>query len=348
MKLERSRAARWATGACAALSVVIASGCGTSGAGKSDDEGKRPRTKLVTALSHVQDTRLTRDWIEFGDVAGVRSRSGDGSGAQRDPLLGYGESRLADAAALLPGLAGIDPFAARSALSVGQAPDPVGVLYGSFDTTSIGAKLRKLGYAKHDLAGGETAWIIRDHHKIDEKDPLAQLGIPTALNVVRVSPRRIVYGGASADLDQALTGTEPLADNEAVGRIADCLGEVEAARIGLDPATAETPLGIGVLGSSGGDATEAVCMTTASRDAAEAIASAWPGRVRSTTSRLSDEPWSKLLTQPRAKVIGGPSHVVRLTARPTGSTRVLFDAWTAKDLGPLLTGAEPDPATSAR
>lgn len=281
-------------------------------------------------------------------MAGVRSRSDGGSSSKRDPLLGYGEPKLADAAALLPDLTGIDPFAARTALSVGHPPDPVGFLYGSFNTTAIGSKLRKLGYTKHGNADGETTWVIRDHHKIDEKDPLAQLGIVTALNVVRVSSRRIVHGGASADIDQALTGTEPLADNEAVGGIADCLGQVEAAQIGLDLKIAATPLGIGATGSSGTDATEAICMTTASQDAAEVLASAWPGRVKSTTSALSAEPWSNRLTQPRAEVIGGPSHVVRLTARPTGSTRVLFDAWASEDLGPLLTGAKPAPETSAR
>ncbi|MFF0223212.1 hypothetical protein [Streptomyces sp. NPDC004629] len=348
MKPGRSHAARWGSGACAVLSVVVASGCGTSGAAKGDDDGKRPRTALITALSRVQDTHLTRDWIEFGDVAGVRSRSDGGSGSKPDPLLGYGEPKLADAAALLPDLTGIDPFAARTALSVGYPLDPVGFLYGSFNTTTIGSKLRKLGYTKHDLAGGETTWIIRDHHKIDEKDPLAQLGIVTALNVVRVSPQRIVYGGASADIDQALAGTKPLADNEAVGGIADCLGQVKAARIGLDLKIAATPLGIGVAGASGTDATEVVCMTTASQEEAERLASAWPGRVKSTTSALSAEPWSNLLAQPRAKVIGGPSHVVRLTARLTGSTRALFDAWTSGDLGPLLTGAKPDPEVSVR
>ncbi|MFJ9707647.1 hypothetical protein [Streptomyces sp. NPDC101234] len=348
MRPGRSRTARWGGGACALLSVAIASGCGASSPAKGDEDGKRPRTELATALSQVQDTDPARHWIEFGDVAGVRARSGGGSGSKRDPLLGYGESQLADAAALLPDPTGIDPFAARTALSVGRPPDPVGFLYGSFDTTAIGSKLRKLGYAKQDLAGGEATWIIRDHHKIDETDPLAQLGILTALNVVRVSPQRIVYAGASADIDKALAGDGPLADNEAVGGIADCLGEVEAAQIGLDPGISETPLGIGVTGSSGADAVEVACVTTPGQDAAEAIASAWPGRVRSTTSRLSNEPWSKLLAQPRAEVIGGPSHVVRLTARPTGSTRVLFDAWRAEDIGPLLTGAEPDPATSAR
>lgn len=348
MKPGRSRAARWGSGACAVLSVVVASGCGTSGAAKDDEDGKRPRTALVTALSRVQDSHLTQDWIEFGDVAALRSRSDGGSGSKPDPLLGYGEPKLADAAALLPELTGIDPFAARTALSVGYPPEPVGFLYGSFNTTAIGSKLRKLGYAKHDLAGGETTWIIRDHHKIDEKDPLAQLGIVTALNVVRVSPQRIVYAGASADIDKALPVTKPLADNEAVGGIADCLGQVKAAQIGFDVKIATTPLGVGVTGSSGADATEVVCMTTTSRDAAEAIASAWPGRVKSTTSALSAEPWSNLLAQPRAEVVGGPSHVVRLTARPTGSTRALLDAWASGDLGPLLTGAKPDPEVSVR
>lgn len=326
---------------------MIASGCGTGDTAKGDDV-TRPRTTLITALSQVKDTHLTQDWIEFGDVAGVRSQSTGGTGSQRDPLLGYGAPKLADAAALLPDLTGIDPFAARTALTLGYPPDQVGVLYGTFNSKEIGSKLRKLGYAEHALAGGETTWIIRDHHQIDEKDPLAQLGILTALNVVRVSPERIVYAGATADIDKTLSGAKPLADNEEVGGIADCLGKVKAAQIGFDVNVSNTPLGVGVLESSGTDTTEIACVTTKSQDAAQALASAWPGRVRSTRSAMSNEPWSKLLTHPQAEVVGGASHIVRLTARPTGSPRVLFDAWAGGDLGPVLTGAKPDPRASAK
>ncbi|NEA97631.1 hypothetical protein [Streptomyces sp. SID13726] len=349
MKAGRSRAARCASGACALLSVVVMSGCGNSDTA-GDDHVERPHTPLITALSQVKDTHLTQDWIEFGDVAGVRARSGAGSASPRDPLLGYGEQKLADAAALLPGLTGIDPFAARTALTLGYPPDQVGVLYGSFNTTEIGAKLRKLGYKEHALAGGETSWIIRDHHQIDQKDPLAQLGILTALNVVRVSSKRIVHAGATADIDKTLSGARSLSDNEEVGGIADCLGQVEAAQIGFDVNISDTPLGVGVLRPSGSDAdaTEVACVTTESEGAAQALASGWPGRVKSTMSARAGEPWSKLLTRPRAEVVGGASHVVRLTARPTGSPRVLFDEWAVGDLGPVLTGAKPDPRLSAK
>ncbi|MET8977137.1 hypothetical protein ABZX85_16090 [Streptomyces sp. NPDC004539] len=350
MRPGRSRTARWAGGVCALLSVALASGCGTDRAANGDDGGggggggDKPPTALVTALREVRGSDPARAWIEFGDVAALRG----GSPAERNPLLGYGEPKLAPAATLLPDLTGIDPFAARTALSVGKPPDEVGFLYGSFDPAAIGAKLKKLGYAEHPLGGGESTWTVRDDRAIDPADPLAQIGIVTSMNVVRVSPRRIVYGGAGADVDRALKGTGALADDKAVGAVADCLGEVRAAWIGLDEKTAPEPMGIGVRQPAKGAATEVVCMTTASGDAAESIASAWPGRVRSTTSMVSNEPWSKLLSHPEAEVIGGSSHVVRLTARPTGAVNVLFDAWLHLDLGPLLTGARPAPEISAK
>lgn len=336
------RAVRRAAGVCAALSIAVASGCGS---GKGDDPAPRPDTELITALRGVKDSFLTHYWSEFGDVAGVRAR---GTAETPDPLLGYGESQLIAAASQLHDLAGIDPLAARTALTLGQPPEQVGVLNGTFDPAAIGAKLQKLGYKKRDVGGGEAEWVIRDHHAIDANDRFAQLGILTALNVIRVSPTRVVYAGATKDIDaKTLTGPRPLSDALDVGAVADCLGPVKAAQIGMDINTSPKLMGIGVQTSSK-DATSVICMVTKNRDAAEDIASAWPGHVRSVTSSLTDEPWSKVLADPKAEALGGSEHVVRLTARPLGKTTALFDAWRAKDLGPLLTGARPDPMVSAR
>jgi len=330
---------------CALLTAVAGSGCGADDAAEKADGGDKPPTALITALREAENTEPARSWTEFGDVAALRSQD---TPTKPDPLLGHGEAGLAPAASLLPELTGIDPYAARTAVSVGRPPTSVGLLYGTFDTAAIGAKLKKLGYAEHALGGGESAWVILDDHAIDANAPLARIGIVTAMNVVRVSPRRIVYGGATADLDRALKGTGPLADDKAVGALADCLGEVRAAWLGLDERTAPEPMGVGVRRTAKGEATEVVCVTTASKGAAESIASAWPGRVRSTTSTVSGVPWSTLLAEPEAEVLGGSSHVVRLTARPTGSVNVLFDAWRQGDLGPLLTGARPAPENSAK
>ncbi|WP_416973064.1 hypothetical protein [Streptomyces sp. 4F14] len=337
------RAVRWTAGVCAALSIAVASGCGS---GKGDDPAPRPHTELITALSGVRDSFLTHYWSEFGDVAGVRAR---GAAENPDPLLGYGESQLVQAAAQLHDLTGIDPLAARTALTLGQPPEQVGVLNGTFDPSAIGAKLQKLGYKKRDVGGGEAEWVIRDNHAIDANDRFAQLGILTALNVIRVSPTRVVYAGATKDIDtKTLTGPRPLSDAFDVGAVADCLGPVKAAQIGMDINTSPKLMGIGVQTSSPQDATAVVCMVTKSRDAAEDIASAWPGRVQSVTSYLTNEPWSKVLADPKAEVLDGSEHVVRLTARPLGKVTALFDAWRAKDLGPLLTGTRPDPTVSAR
>ncbi|MHC5907666.1 hypothetical protein ACVNF4_27820 [Streptomyces sp. S6] len=345
MKPGRSRTARRAGGVCALLSAVVVSSCGADHAAQRDDDGDKPPTALITALRETRDTGAARAWTEFGDVAALRSQ---GTPAKPNPLLGHGEARLAPAARLLPDLTGIDPYAARTAVSVGRPPASVGFLYGTFDTAAIGAKLKKLGYAEHPLGGGESTWVIRDGHAIDPADPLARIGIVTSMNVVRVAPRRIVYGGATTDLDQATEGTGPLAGDKAVGAVADCLGEVRAAWVGLDEKTAPEPMGVGVRQTAKGPATEVVCMTTASDGAAESIASAWPGRVKSTTSMVTGVPWSALLAEPKAEVLGGSSHVVRLTARATGSVNALFDAWAHMDLAPLLTGARPAPENSVK
>ncbi|MFE9424687.1 hypothetical protein ACFYNO_17145 [Kitasatospora sp. NPDC006697] len=247
-----------------------------------------------------------------------------------------GEPALAAAASQLPQLTGIDPASAATALSVGAPPTAVGFLYGSFDTAAIGTKLTALGYHRQDLGHGEALWTIRDDHQLDAGSPLTELGIAGELNVIRLSPARLVYGGAHSDLDRALATSGPaLADDRLIGGLASCLGDTaRAAQIGQDPTVGAAPFGLGISQAGG----EVVCLSAPSADAAQAMATAWPQRAATANSAKTDQPWSTRLADPAATVVGGPAHLVRLTARPTDSDQVLFQASMNQDLGELLGG----------
>ncbi|GAA1952489.1 hypothetical protein GCM10009738_27530 [Kitasatospora viridis] len=319
--------------------ALAAAGCDDQGDPTPSNDATNSPDLLTTALHQVHATDLTRAWIEFGNTGGP-TYIDNGSAADAlstDSLAGFGAPALATQSQL-PLLTGIDPAAGRPALSVGRPGDAVGFLYGSFDAAGIGANFRKLGYQHKDLGGGETEWLVRDQDRTDQTSPLAQLGITTALNVVRVSPNRIVYGEVSADVDQALAGGPTLADDAAVGPVAGCLVDTVAAQIGQDPKVGRQPLGVGVRAPVPTDATEVICLPTASDAAAQAAAAAWPGRVASARSTVWAEPWSALLTAPQATVVGGPDHLVRLTARPTTTVQVLFQAVQNADLGSLVGG----------
>jgi hypothetical protein len=69
----------------------------------------------------------------------------------------------------------------------------------------------------------------------------------------------------------------------------------------------------GAVGTSADDEREVLCVNTSDDTSAADVAAAWPRRLQTTTAG-GNRPWSPLLSDPHAEVLGGPAHTVRLTA----------------------------------
>jgi hypothetical protein len=291
---------------------------------------------VSAALHHIP---AGTTYVEFGDLAG--ERKADNGNALEGPFamvgdVGDDELAIADETGQLRQLTGIDMTQVTSAVQFGRAPATVGILYGSFDTKAIGAKLGALGYKSSDLGGGETAWVVRDDHQVDASDQLSQLGIFGSLNVIHLSSSRLVYGGASTDI-AALAAKGSAADDPAYAGVADCLHDAKAAVIADHGDAWPGVLGLGV----GGDAksqTQIVCVATASDAAAQQLAQSWVSHVGTAQMAKSNIPWTNMLSGAKAENLGGAGHVVRLTAHGMRAN-LLFQAVENQDLASLFPGS---------
>ena len=129
----------------------------------------------------------------------------------------------------------------------------------------------------------------------------------STFNVVRVSKDRIVYGGATADLDAALPArSAALADDAVVGEIAECMdkdasGEYDSA------AGHQIAVGVGPGG------TETICVAAPDDATAKRYGDAFTEAVTSGRSEASFTPWKELFSDPKVESLGGKAHVMRLT-----------------------------------
>jgi hypothetical protein len=309
-----------------ALALGSAAACSSSG---SSGGGGGGSGALKDALKNIHDTAQTSRYLEFGDTAQLVKLNGGATLAPSGPfarLVGIGSGQLTGYGSLLTPLIGFDATSATSAIDLGNPPSQVGVLYGSFDPTAIGAKLAAWGYHKQDRGGGVTAWVFQDNHQIDMSKLDANgvgPGMTGWLNVVWVSKSSIAYGGATSDLAAALPAqSKPLSGDAMVGSLADCLGSTLIAYLTTDSRQIGTSgisaIAFGVTATSASDVREEICAAAPSAAGAQAIAAGFTKAVGSGQDFVTNQPWSALLSDPRTTVIGGAEYVVRLTAKPAG------------------------------
>lgn len=313
----------WKRGTVVLVVAALAAGC-SSGGSSGSGSGGVPKS-LADALKDVHATGATKTELTWGQYAG-------GNGAHYDqvlsPVLGFSVLK--------------QPFV----LTVGKLPNQVTIMYGTFDPATIGDKLKALGYQSTDRGHGETQWLIRDNHEFNmNQQPEALANTLATYNVIRLSKGRLVYGGATADLDAALPAQgAALAHDDVVGAVAKCL---DKAASGMFDATA-VPLGVGA-GPSG---TETICVSAADDATARKYADEFVKRATSGKSARTLQPWSELIADPKAEVLGGKGHVVRLTMTDVVASRpVLVTALMNGDVGtliglPLPTG-KPRPGASS-
>ncbi|MBS2537601.1 hypothetical protein KGQ20_33105 [Catenulispora sp. NF23] len=330
--------------ALAAVSAAACSSSGSTSSGGGDGSGS-----FKDVLHDIHAVTQTSDYIEYGATAQVTKLTGTTKPAASGPfshMQGIGADQLFQYWSLLPPLTGFDSTAVTSAITVGNPPNAVGILYGGFDPAAIGAKLAAWGYKKQDRGGGTTAWISNDDHKIDmtKLDPVTGVGpgMTGWLNVIWVSRTSIAYGGATSDLAAALPAqSKPLSGDNVVSSLADCLGSPLGAMVLTDPKTignsAATGVAFGVTATSASDAREEICVAASAAAGAQTIATAFTKAVTTGTDLVQNNPWSKELTDPRTDVLGGSAHVVRLSATSADQqSGLVFRLVEDDDFGTLL------------
>lgn len=242
----------------------MAAGC----AGE-DEQG----TGLLDVLAKVPANADTRVMVEYG----APSKVPDGDRFQL--LRGQGYGNIAMSSRLVEDALHLDLAKFDSALSVGQPPRWAGALWGSYDTAGVEGEIADRGVDKKpDLHGGNL-WNSGKDNEIDLADgPFAGVARTSEFNNIRTADGSFAYAPVKVGIDW-VTGDEveqSLANDDSIGPLARCLGDVIAATI------ANTGQAVGVRA----DNSEVVCLEGSKDDVLRALA----GEVPSTR-----EPWESLL-----------------------------------------------------
>ncbi|MFI1386241.1 hypothetical protein [Embleya sp. NPDC020886] len=322
--------------------LLLLAGTAACGDKDSDDGGT---TGLRGALDAVRDDASTRGWFEYADTAALtKANGGTAATGPYGTLLGIGSPDLGGLREQVAPALGFDPNKAREAWSAGRPPYQGGVFVGGFDKKTVLGKLQALG-AKPDPAEPK-AQRLRGDNELGLDDALAQK-LPLGnnhFNVIRIADRQIGYGSTLQGADLTRGGTRLGAD-PTERALADCLDKPLAAVITDRAAGGETPNGpriaVGVTGKAGAPGTDVLCVATGSEPAARAEAERLRVVFTGGGSTAQGVPWSTVLTDVRAAVVG--TNVVKITARSAGSVRtgVFVKALNDMSLGRTFSGGPP-------
>ncbi|MBS2535016.1 hypothetical protein KGQ20_19795 [Catenulispora sp. NF23] len=329
---------------------VAGAGCSSSGSigpDGADGQAASPSAALIEEMKQFHDTGAARAYVDFGQTAqltalwkGTSSPPADSEQYLFPSLQARGlDAYNAAVLSSLTPLVGFDPSQAAQAIDVGDPQHAVGVLEGHFDPAAIGAKLAAAGLTQKDLGGGQTEWDV----PVDSAAhyALQKAGVDDSLDVLRVTTTKIIYGRDNADLDAALDPTSPaLSADKLDSALAGCLGDPTAAVL-------ENAVMIGSPGYSGlaagdrvtsaTDATDVLCVAAPDDTTAQKYATTMTSTIQTGTQPKTGLPWSRFLTAPSATVVGGPEHLVRLTAKPDPAhTDALFQAVDDRTVGALM------------
>ncbi|MGM1061465.1 hypothetical protein [Saccharothrix sp. Mg75] len=264
-----------------------------------------PAGGLLGALAGVRATDGSTAYVEYGDVAAVRTLVA--ADAERfGGLRGYGYSDLAPRVGEVAGVVGFDASAATTALRVGEAPTWAAVLRLDVDVAAVEGKLTSLG-GERDRSG---TWTTAEDGRVSLDGPLARAGVVSGFQRVRVEPGAVRHGTGGEALGWvADPGGRTLADDPMTGELARCLGDVVAAVV-TGP-KAGLPIAVGVRAAPAGEAVEVVCVPDEN-----------PKALRDLVERNLETPstgrpaWSDLL----------PGAVAEQPADQTGVVRVVVPA----------------------
>jgi hypothetical protein len=238
-----------------------------------EDEPTPSTDGLVGMLGSVRATDETAVAVEYGEPARIA-----GLGERFQALQGYGFGTIAASSRLVEGALGVDPSGFDQGIVAGQAPDWGAVLLGDYDLERVDGRLSDLGI-DHSSSNGATVWVSAEDNEIHLSDGPFTGVVPTSeFNVVRTAAGSFAFAPASRGVEWVTEpGDRTLADDEKVAALADCLGDVIAARID----ERERAAGVTAEGA------EVLCL---SGDKAK-VEQALRGDVPSTR-----EPWDELLS----------------------------------------------------
>ncbi|MCE6996585.1 hypothetical protein LZG04_17505 [Saccharothrix sp. S26] len=266
-----------------------------------------PETGLLGALAGVRATDESSLLVEYGEVAAVRGLL-DQDARRFAGLRGYGYSDLAGHSQVLPELVGFDPAQATTALRVGQSPTWVAVVRMDVDVAVVEGKVQALGGRK----GGSGVWTTGEDGEIDPDGPLAQAGIVTGFQQVRVEAGSVAHSTGAEALKWVTepVGGKSLAADPMIGELARCLGEVSVAVISKP--RSGLPVAAGVRVAVGGEVTEVVCVPDENPNALKDL----------VRTNLEGAPWVEVLAGATAEQPADQTGMVRVLVPAAPDVRV--------------------------
>lgn len=249
--------------------ALVLAGCG-------GDDGSSG-SGLVDALGKVRATSESRKFVEFGAPGRVPE------GERFRSVTGYGYGQVAQTSIQVRERLGLDLAKFDAGIVAGQPPRWVGAVWGEYDSSAVEGKLAELGATREKEELGGTLWRTAEDGEMDPAGGrMREVVQLNQFNTIRTAGDSFAYSPAAAELEWvAAPGDDTLADDEAIGPLARCLGDVVAAML------TDAGQAVGVRE----DGTEVICLD-ADRAAVER---ALAGDVPSTR-----QPWAELL--PGAKV----------------------------------------------
>lgn len=257
-----------ASKASAALAIAFCALCSLGASGCLGGDGEEgcgeigAPTAFEEALAGVQGGEPLGAGIGWVDVEAVRSEPGSDVKALREvaPALGPGaDDFLAESRTRLAEL-GLDPLAASEAISI-SGSYAFGVRLDEVDTARFA---RGLGTGKAASAGGDD-WTFYDLAEFGTA-PEGRVGELTGAlgSHVALSEGGAVFARADQARLDLIDVTVPASDSALLSFVADCLGDVSAARVVPNNFNYLPKLGprysaFGVRGADGGPRQEVLC-----------------------------------------------------------------------------------------
>jgi hypothetical protein len=311
-----------------ALLAGALGGCSSGGASGGDS--------LDAALTHVADTAATRSQIAYDHTAELVRLSG--TGLRTTPkgfgvLRGWGASPLAEFLAVLTGDTGISLLKGDYAITAGSPPRMVTLVSGGQSGSLVTSHLTKLGWKQN---GG---MLTAPPFNSGGSQKAAQYSL--SLHVVRTTGSDVTVGGSGANLSQIGTPHGPtLASNPVVKALANCLGDVVAAQIGVGGNLGgghPVAVAVGIRTPSSNTVTPhaIACVAWSSQAGATKYMADARKALSSGLSVATNQPFSVLLSHPSVTDLGGSQHIVEWQADTSSRADLIFAMYEQMDLPAL-------------